>query len=195
MKFRLEKKEAIREIEESLADNKKALEVFENLLNKEKQLHRKANVKISLFTIQIVLVVVMSALYFTDIISIVGVNVIMMIEVLLTVVVMVIIYRGDKYLLNEIDFINGLLKERGIFEETPMFQSDECLYTEIYSGFTKELVRIEGKCGTDNINSCKIHYFKKISWGGWDYDKLLIEDKCQILVEYNNNQSKTFYRC
>lgn len=72
------------EIEETLADSEKGMQVFKQLLNKEALLRKKELVKNTLCIIQLILLVVMCVLYFTDIISILGTAGIMFLQFLLT---------------------------------------------------------------------------------------------------------------
>ena len=102
------------EIEETLADSEKGMQVFKQLLNKEALLRKKELVKNTLCIIQLILLVVMCVLYFTDIISILGTAGIMFLQFLLAIANIAMMLHGNNEIIpSEISFINGLLKDKG----------------------------------------------------------------------------------
>ena len=129
------------EIEETLADSEKGMQVFKQLLNKEALLRKKELVKNTLCIIQLILLVVMCVLYFTDIISILGTAGIMFLQFLLTIANIAMMLHGNNEIIpSEISFINGLLKDKGRCEEIEVISSNKQSYVEIQTENGTQLI-------------------------------------------------------
>ena len=173
------------EIEETLADSEKGMQVFKQLLNKEALLRKKELVKNTLCIIQLILLVVMCVLYFTDIISILGTAGIMFLQFLLAIANIAMILHGNNEIIpSEISFINGLLKDKGECEEVEVIPSNKQSYIEVQTENGTQLICIDDGRSSHKIESCIVCYFKEISRLYNSIHPILIREKYRIFVKY-----------
>lgn len=173
------------EIEETLADSEKGMQVFKQLLNKEALLRKKELVKNTLCIIQLILLVVMCVLYFTDIISILGTAGIMFLQFLLTIANIAMMLHGNNEIIpSEISFINGLLKDKGRCEEIEVISSNKQSYIEVQTENGTQLICIDDGRSSHKIESCIVCYFKEISRLYNSIHPILIKEKYRIFVKY-----------
>lgn len=173
------------EIEETLADSEKGMQVFKQLLNKEALLRKKELVKNTLCIIQLILLVVMCVLYFTDIISILGTAGIMFLQFLLAIANIAMMLHGNNEIIpSEISFINGLLKDKGECEEVEIIPSNKQSYIEVQTENGTQLICIDDGRSSHKIESCIVCYFKEISRLYNSIHPILIREKYRIFVKY-----------
>ena len=173
------------EIEETLADSEKGMQVFKQLLNKEASLRKKEIVKRTLYIIQIILVVAMCVLYFTDIVSILGTAGIMFLQFLLAIANIAMMLHGyNEIIPSEISFINGLLKDKGECEEVEVIPSNKQSYIEVQTENGTQLICIDDGRSSHKIESCIVCYFKEISRLYNSIHPILIREKYRIFVKY-----------
>ncbi|MFR5030459.1 MAG: hypothetical protein ACLUCI_03820 [Blautia hansenii] len=173
------------EIEETLADSEKGMQVFKQLLNKEALLRKKELVKNTLCIIQLILLVVMCVLYFTDIISILGTAGIMFLQFLLAIANIAMMLHGNNEIIpSEISFINGLLKDKGECEEVEVIPSNKQSYIEVQTENGTQLICIDDGRSSHKIESCIVCYFKEISRLYNSIHPILIREKYRIFVKY-----------
>ena len=173
------------EIEETLADSEKGMQVFKQLLNKEALLRKKELVKNTLCIIQLILLVVMCVLYFTDIISILGAAGIMFLQFLLAIANIAMMLHGNNEIIpSEISFINGLLKDKGECEEVEVIPSNKQSYIEVQTENGTQLICIDDGRSSHKIESCIVCYFKEISRLYNSIHPILIKEKYRIFVKY-----------
>lgn len=173
------------EIEETLADSEKGMQVFKQLLNKEASLRKKEIVKRTLYIIQIILVVAMCVLYFTDIVSILGTAGIMFLQFLLAIANIAMMLHGNNEIIpSEISFINGLLKDKGECEEVEVIPSNKQSYIEVQTENGTQLICIDDGRSSHKIESCIVCYFKEISRLYNSIHPILIREKYRIFVKY-----------
>lgn len=173
------------EIEETLADSEKGMQVFKQLLNKEALLRKKELVKNTLCIIQLILLVVMCVLYFTDIISILGTAGIMFLQFLLAIAnIAMMLHRNNEIIPSEISFINGLLKDKGECEEVEVIPSNKQSYIEVQTENGTQLICIDDGRSSHKIESCIVCYFKEISRLYNSIHPILIREKYRIFVKY-----------
>lgn len=173
------------EIEETLADSEKGMQVFKQLLNKEALLRKKELVKNTLCIIQFILLVVMCVLYFTDIISILGTAGIMFLQFLLAIANIAMMLHGNNEIIpSEISFINGLLKDKGECEEVEVIPSNKQSYIEVQTENGTQLICIDDGRSSHKIESCIVCYFKEISRLYNSIHPILIREKYRIFVKY-----------
>ena len=173
------------EIEETLADSEKGMQVFKQLLNKEALLRKKELVKNTLCIIQLILLVVMCVLYFTDIISILGAAGIMFLQFLLVIANIAMMLHGNNEIIpSEISFINGLLKDKGECEEVEVIPSNKQSYIEVQTENGTQLICIDDGRSSHKIESCIVCYFKEISRLYNSIHPILIKEKYRIFVKY-----------
>lgn len=173
------------EIEETLADSEKGMQVFKQLLNKEALLRKKELVKNTLCIIQLILLVVMCVLYFTDIISILGTAGIMFLQFLLAFANIAMMLHGNNEIIpSEISFINGLLKDKGECEEVEVIPSNKQSYIEVQTENGTQLICIDDGRSSHKIESCIVCYFKEISRLYNSIHPILIREKYRIFVKY-----------
>lgn len=173
------------EIEETLADSEKGMQVFKQLLNKEALLRKKELVKNTLCIIQLILLVAMCVLYFTDIISILGAAGIMFLQFLLAIANIAMMLHGNNEIIpSEISFINGLLKDKGECEEVEVIPSNKQSYIEVQTENGTQLICIDDGRSSHKIESCIVCYFKEISRLYNSIHPILIKEKYRIFVKY-----------
>lgn len=173
------------EIEELLSDSEKGMQVFKQLLNKEALLRKKELVKNTLCIIQLILLVVMCVLYFTDIISILGAAGIMFLQFLLVIANIAMMLHGNNEIIpSEISFINGLLKDKGECEEVEVIPSNKQSYIEVQTENGTQLICIDDGRSSHKIESCIVCYFKEISRLYNSIHPILIKEKYRIFVKY-----------
>ena len=194
MKYTVIKRNA-HEIEETLADNEKGMQVFKQLLNKESSLRKKEIVKRTLYIIQIILVVAMCVLYFTDIVSILGVAGIMFLEFLLAIVDIVMMCEGNNEIFpSELNFINGLLKDKGKCVEVEVISSNKQSYIEVQMDDGPQLICIDDGNSSHKIESCIVCYFKEMSRLYNSICPILIKEKYRIFVKYKERTEPTIIK-
>lgn len=173
------------EVKKLLSDNEKGMQVFKQLLNKESSLRKKEIVKRTLYIIQIILVVAMCVLYFTDIVSILGTAGIMFLQFLLAIANIAMMLHGNNEIIpSEISFINGLLKDKGECEEIEVISSNKQSYVEIQTENGTQLICIDDGRSSHEIESCIVCYFKEISRLYNSIHPILIKEKYRIFVKY-----------
>ena len=173
------------EVKKLLSDNEKGMQVFKQLLNKESSLRKKEIVKRTLYIIQIILVVAMCVLYFTDIVSILGTAGIMFLQFLLAIANIAMMLHGNNEIIpSEISFINGLLKDKGECEEVEVIPSNKQSYIEVQTENGTQLICIEDGRSSHKIESCIVCYFKEISRLYNSIHPILIREKYRIFVKY-----------
>lgn len=173
------------EIEELLSDSEKGMQVFKQLLNKEALLRKKELVKNTLCIIQLILLVAMCVLYFTDIISILGAAGIMFLQFLLAIAnIAMMLHGNNEIILSEISFINGLLKDKGECEEVEVIPSNKQSYIEVQTENGTQLICIDDGRSSHKIESCIVCYFKEISRLYNSIHPILIKEKYRIFVKY-----------
>lgn len=173
------------EIEELLSDSEKGMQVFKQLLNKEALLRKKELVKNTLCIIQLILLVAMCVLYFTDIISILGAAGIMFLQFLLAIANIAMMLHGNNEIIqSEISFINGLLKDKGECEEVEVIPSNKQSYIEVQTENGIQLICIDDGRSSHKIESCIVCYFKEISRLYNSIHPILIKEKYRIFVKY-----------
>lgn len=173
------------EVKKLLSDNEKGMQVFKQLLNKESSLRKKEIVKRTLYIIQIILVVAMCVLYFTDIVSILGTAGIMFLQFLLAIANIAMMLHGNNEIIpSEISFINGLLKDKGECEEVEVIPSNKQSYIEVQTENGTQLICIDDGRSSHKIESCIVCYFKEISRLYNSIHPILIREKYRIFVKY-----------
>lgn len=173
------------EVKKLLSDNEKGMQVFKQLLNKESSLRKKEIVKRTLYIIQIILVVAMCVLYFTDIVSILGTAGIMFLQFLLAIANIAMMLHGNNEIIqSEISFINGLLKDKGECEEVEVIPSNKQSYIEVQTENGIQLICIDDGRSSHKIESCIVCYFKEISRLYNSIHPILIKEKYRIFVKY-----------
>ena len=173
------------EVKKLLSDNKKGMQVFKQLLNKESSLRKKEIVKRTLYIIQIILVVAMCVLYFTDIVSILGTAGIMFLQFLLAIANIAMMLHGNNEIIpSEISFITGLLKDKGECEEVEVIPSNKQSYIEVQTENGTQLICIDDGRSSHKIESCIVCYFKEISRLYNSIHPILIREKYRIFVKY-----------
>ncbi len=161
------------------------MQVFKQLLNKESSLRKKEIVKRTLYIIQIILVVAMCVLYFTDIVSILGTAGIMFLQFLLAIANIAMMLHGNNEIIpSEISFINGLLKDKGECEEVEVIPSNKQSYIEVQTENGTQLICIDDGRSSHKIESCIVCYFKEISRLYNSIHPILIREKYRIFVKY-----------
>lgn len=173
------------EVKKLLSDNEKGMQVFKQLLNKESSLRKKEIVKRTLYIIQIILVVAMCVLYFTDIVSILGTAGIMFLQFLLAIANIAMMLHGNNEIIpSEISFINRLLKDKGECEEVEVIPSNKQSYIEVQTENGTQLICIDDGRSSHKIESCIVCYFKEISRLYNSIHPILIREKYRIFVKY-----------
>lgn len=183
------KKQDYLEIEELLSYNKKATEVFKRIQKKEEQAQKISGLVTFLVFMGIILgILVLGFCMYANVLpEIVGISLL----ILMFLFVCVIPYLLEKSkntfrypsILDEIDFINSVLKEEGKCEETEVIVSGEQQYIEVHNGKDLRLVCIDDGSIRKKIASCLVCYYKNMELS-CDYDCILVKDMYRIFVKY-----------
>lgn len=181
------KKQDYSEIEELLSDNKKATECFKRIQKREEQAQKISHLIILIMLTEIILSILVFGfcMNFSLLPEIVGVFLLNIMVVLF----LIVLYLSDKRhvtfldFYNEIEFINGILKEKGRCIETEVIPSGEQQYIEIYDGENLRLVCVNNGNISEKIESCLICYYKKIHLST-DCECIFILDKYRIFAKY-----------
>lgn len=183
------KKRDYSEIEELLSDNKKATEIFKRIQKREEQAQKISLLVALIMFMGIILgiLVLVFCMYANVLPEIIGLSLL----ILMFLFIWVIPHLLDKIekifrypsILDEIDFINSVLKEEGKCEETEVIQSGEQQYIEVHNGKDMQLVCIDDGSIRKEIASCLVCYYKNMELS-CDYDCILVKDMYRIFVKY-----------
>ncbi|MFR6158387.1 MAG: hypothetical protein ACLUJV_02535 [Blautia producta] len=172
------------EIEESLSNNKKVIEIFQRIKKKEDKV-QKINLLITLLILaeSVLAVLVFAVCMNTNLLpEFTGIPLLLIMGILF----LTILRLSDKAefsISNEIHYINSVLKEEAKCEETEIIQSGGLQYIEVHSGKDLQLICInDGKC-PGKIESCLVSYYKNIELSRYA-ETFFVKTTYRIFVQY-----------
>lgn len=176
------------EIEESLSNNKKAIEIFQRIKKKEDKV-QKINLLITLLiqAESILAVIVFGVCMSTNLLpEFTGIPLLLIMGILF----LTILRLSDKAefsISNEIDFINSVLKEEAKCEETEIIQSGGLQYIEVHNGKDLQIVCINDGKSPGKIESCLVSYYKNIELSRYA-ETLFVKTMYRIFVQYQGQE-------
>lgn len=181
------KKQVFLEIEELLSDNKKATEIFQRIKRREEYTQKISRLIIFIMFIEIILSILVFGfcMNLNLLPEIAGIPLL----IIMVALFLVVLYLSDKNhvtfldFYNEINFINGILKEKGRCIEAELIPSGEQQYAEVYDGKNLRLICVDNGNTPEKIESCLICYYKKIHLST-DCYCIFILDKYRIFGKY-----------
>lgn len=176
------------EIEESLSNNKKAIEIFQRIKKKEDKV-QKINLLITLLILaeSILAVLVFDVCMNTNLLpEFTGI----LLLLIMGIVFLTMLHLSDKAefsISNEIDFINSVLREEGKYEETEIIQSGGLQYIEVDNGKDLQLVCINDGKSPGKIESCLVSYYKNIELSRYA-ETFFVKTMYRIFVQYQGQE-------
>lgn len=176
------------EIEESLSNNKKAIEIFQRIKKKEDKV-QKINLLITLLILaeSILAVLVFDVCMNTNLLpEFTGI----LLLLIMSIVFLTMLHLSDKAefsISNEIDFINSVLREEGKYEETEIIQSGGLQYIEVDNGKDLQLVCINDGKSPGKIESCLVSYYKNIELSRYA-ETFFVKTMYRIFVQYQGQE-------